>query len=118
MADQKIKIEITGFTYTQEGKIHVMIDSQNVQVKGVFWWAALEEFFNKEKNYVLIEQSALPKVPAMKEFIAEFEVELMSDVLSNIPDDVSYEIIHPIEFKVTGNYEFAGDENSYTEESI
>jgi len=117
MADQTVKVQVTGFTYLQGDKNHAVINSQNVQVKGTFWWDALNEFFNKEKNATIIERSALLELPPMKEFTAEFDAELIENVESGIPDNLSYEIVLQIDFQITGDYQFAGDENNYTEES-
>ena len=45
MADQTIKIKITGFTYLDsDGKNTAMLNIQNVKVKGVFMWDILSEF--------------------------------------------------------------------------
>lgn len=118
MADQTIKVQVTGFTYLQGDKNHAVINTQNMRVNGSFWLDALVEFFNKERNIAAIDHSALQELPPNKEFTAEFEVELLEDVESGTPDNISYNIIHPIDFRITGDYQFAGDENSYNEESV
>ena len=118
MADQTIKVKVTGFTYLQGDKNHAVINTQNVQVNGIFWWDALNEFFNKEKNITAIEQQAIMEVPSMKEFTAEFDAQLIDDVESGHPHNISYEIEFPVSFEITGDYQFAGDENNYNEESV
>jgi len=89
--------------------------TQNVKVTGEFWWEALNEFFNNEKNLNVIQHAAASEIPPMKEFTASLLVEIIEDVESGIPDDMRYVIVAPVEFNITGDYKFSGED--YTEES-
>ena len=114
MADQTIKIKITGFTYLDsDGKNTAMLNIQNVKVKGVFMWDILSEFFNNEKNAHDIEQRVLHLTPPTKEFSCEFTLELMEDGNENL----YYQIFGAIEVDITGDYRFTDEENNYKEET-
>jgi hypothetical protein len=116
MADQTIKVKIHGFTYLQDNRNYVLLNIQRVSVSGIFMWDALNDFFNNEKNPHIIEQAALEEIPPMKEFNAEFEVELVEDL--TVQGSLRYAIVQPIDFTITGDYKFTDEENNYNEESI
>jgi len=115
-----VNVKLTGITYLTGGKLNVVVNTQNVEIKGVFWWDALNEFFNKEENIHAIEQAAITDgLPANKEFTARFDVELIEE---KDKQHISYYIVlfeeEPlVDFKITGEYLFSGDEAGYTEES-
>jgi hypothetical protein len=114
MADQTIKIKITGFTYLDsDGKNTAMLNIQNVKVKGVFMWDILSEFFNNEKNIHEVEQRVLHLVHPSKEFSCEFTIELLDDGNGNL----YYNILGGIEVGITGEYKFTDEENNYNEET-
>jgi hypothetical protein len=114
MADQTIKVKLTGFTYLQDDHNHVLLNTQTVKVDGVFLWDSLYNFFNNEKNIHIIEHKALEEIQPMKEFIAEFELEIVEDL--TVQGSIRYDIL-PIDFTITGDYNFTDEENNYNEES-
>lgn len=119
MAEQ-VNIKLTGITYLAGDKLNVVIHTQNVEIEGVFWWDALNEFFNKEENINAIEQAAITDgLPANKEFTASFSVELVEDKDAKTESYyiVLWENFPEVDFKITGEYLFSGDEAGYTEES-